>query len=163
MKRSFALVMLTAAPLFALGQDEVIVDPAVLLQPLGDDWPSYSGDYSGQRHSALDLIDRETVSRLTLAWTVEMNYDVRGRGGFNAFGGGGLVTRVGGEGTGDIDVTGGDIKGSVLEVDGVLYVTAPDHAWALDARDGSELWHYHWETRGGTHIRRVLIWPWPTL
>ena len=24
--------------------------------------------------------------------------------------------------------------------------------WALDARDGRELWHYFWRTRGGTHI-----------
>ena len=29
---------------------------------------------------------------------------------------------------------------------------APDNAWAIDARDGRELWHYFWKTRGGTHI-----------
>ena len=40
----------------------------------------------------------------------------------------------------------------MLSVDGTLYVTAPDNAWALDARDGRELWHYFWKTRGGTHI-----------
>ena len=34
----------------------------------------------------------------------------------------------------------------------MLYVTAPDNAWALDAHDGHELWHYFWKTRGGTHI-----------
>ena len=28
----------------------------------------------------------------------------------------------------------------------------PDNAWALDARDGHELWHYFWKTSGGTHI-----------
>ena len=37
-------------------------------------------------------------------------------------------------------------------VDGTLYVTTPDNAWAIDARDGRELWHYFWKTRGGTHI-----------
>ena len=47
------------------------------------------------------------------------------------------------------DVT---IKASVLAVDGTLYVTSPDNAWAIDARDGRELWHYFWKTRGGTHI-----------
>jgi len=148
-------------PLSVFAQSGVIVNPEVLLEDLGGDWPTYSGDYTGQRHSQLTQIDKTTVQQLTLAWTVEMNYDVRGQGGFNPFGaGGGLVTHIGGEGTGDIDVTGGSIKGSVLEVDGVLYVTAPDHAWALDARDGSELWHYHWETRGGTHIasRGAAIW-----
>ena len=52
------------------------------------------------------------------------------------------------------------MKGSVLEVDGVLYVTSPDHAWAIDGRDGRELWHYFWKTRGGTHIgsRGAAIW-----
>jgi alcohol dehydrogenase (cytochrome c) len=45
-------------------------------------------------------------------------------------------------------------------VDGVLYVTAPDHVWALDARDGRERWRYFWKTRGGTHIgnRGAAIW-----
>ena len=37
-------------------------------------------------------------------------------------------------------------------VNDTLYVTTPDNAWALDARDGRELWHYFWKTRGGTHI-----------
>ena len=45
-------------------------------------------------------------------------------------------------------------------MDGILYVTAPDNVWALDARDGRELWHYYWKTRGGTHIgnRGAAIW-----
>ena len=32
-------------------------------------------------------------------------------------------------------------------VNDTLYVTTPDNAWALDARDGRELWHYFWKTR----------------
>jgi alcohol dehydrogenase (cytochrome c) len=40
----------------------------------------------------------------------------------------------------------------VLQVDGTLYVTMPDNAWAIDARDGHQLWHYFWKTRDGTHI-----------
>ena len=45
-------------------------------------------------------------------------------------------------------------------VDGTLYVSTPDNAWAIDARDGRELWHYYWKTRGGTHIanRGLGIW-----
>jgi alcohol dehydrogenase (cytochrome c) len=35
-----------------------------------------------------------------------------------------------------------NIKGSILSVDGVLYVSAPDNAWAIDARDGHLIWHY---------------------
>ena len=45
-------------------------------------------------------------------------------------------------------------------VDGTLYVTTPDNAWALDARDGRELWHYFWKTRGGTHIANRGLGMW---
>ena len=67
---------------------------------------------------------------------------------------------VGGEGTGDLAAGGGTIKASVLEVDGTLYFTMPDNAWAVDARDGRELWHYFWKTQGGTHIgnRGLGMW-----
>ena len=36
----------------------------------------------------------------------------------------------------------------------------PDNAWAVDARDGRELWHYFWKTKGGTHIgnRGLGMW-----
>jgi len=52
------------------------------------------------------------------------------------------------------------VTGAILQVDGILYVSSPDHVWALDARDGRELWHYFWKTRGGTHIgnRGVALW-----
>ena len=71
------------------------------------------------------------------------------------------ATIVGGEGTGDVTVGGAtQIKGAVLSVNGVLYVTAPDNVWALDAHDGREIWHYFWKTKGGTHIgnRGVAMW-----
>ena len=66
---------------------------------------------------------------------------------------------VGGEGPGNLP-SGGGIKASVLEVDGTLYFTMPDNAWAVDARDGRELWHYFWKTKGGTHIgnRGLGMW-----
>ncbi len=34
----------------------------------------------------------------------------------------------------------------------MIYTTAPDHVWALDARTGRELWHYAWKSKGGWHI-----------
>ena len=45
-------------------------------------------------------------------------------------------------------------------VDGVIYMSAPDNAWGVDARDGTILWHYYWKTRGGTHTgnRGMGIW-----
>ena len=67
-------------------------------------------------------------------------------------------TTIGGVGTREF--TGGTIKGAVLQVGGILYVTAPDNVWALDALDGREIWHYFWKTRGATHIgnRGAAIW-----
>ena len=67
---------------------------------------------------------------------------------------------VGGLGPADGPVVPANIKGTPLMIDGTLYVTTPDNAWALDARDGHELWHYFWRTRGGTPIanRGAGIW-----
>ena len=48
---------------------------------------------------------------------------------------------VGGVGTGELASSATpNIKGSILMVDEVLYVTAPDNVWALDAHDGHVLW-----------------------
>jgi len=44
------------------------------------------------------------------------------------------------------------IKSSPLLVDGVLYFTVPEHVWAVDARSGHMLWHYHQPTPQGLHI-----------
>ncbi len=44
------------------------------------------------------------------------------------------------------------IKGTPVVANGVLYVTIPDHVWALDARSGRELWHASWPSKGGWHI-----------
>ena len=133
-------------PALLIAQQSALLPPAELLKPLAASWPSYAGDYTGQRFSLLRQVDRNNVRHLTLAWAARMNTAVRGE--------------QGGEGKGDFPIPGANMKGSVLQVDGVLYVTSPDHAWALDARDGRELWHYFWKTKGGTHIanRGAAIW-----
>jgi alcohol dehydrogenase (cytochrome c) len=137
------------------------LDPAQILKPLGESWPTYSGDYSGRRYSALTQVNQGNVKNLTLAWTAR----VSGGPGSGGFGGGrrggGGGTIIGGEGSGDVTAGGPtSIKGAILQVNGTLYVTAPDNAWALDAHDGHELWHYFWKTKGGTHIgnRGVGMW-----
>ena len=139
-----------------MGQGGRGVDPADLLKPLKDSWLTYSGDYSGKRYSALDQINQSNVKDLTLAWMsrVTPGAEQGGRGARRP----NLI--VGGEGPGDISVGGGTIKASALEVDGFLYFTMPDNAWAVDARDGSQLWHYFWKTKGGTHIgnRGLGMW-----
>ena len=47
---------------------------------------------------------------------------------------------------------GGRISASPVQINGVMYFTAPDHVWAVDARTGRELWHHTWQSKGGIHI-----------
>jgi acido-empty-quinoprotein group A len=120
------LLSLIAPALFAQG-----LVPAKLLQPPTDTWPSYNGDYTGRRFSPLKQINTSNIDSMTLAWVFRATTGPgRSGGGFG----------------------GVEIKATPLEVDGVLYFAVPDHAWAVDARTGRELWHYRWESKGGIHI-----------
>ena len=121
-----------------------------LLKPLSASWPTYNGDYTGKRFSALTQVNKTNVKNLTLAWMSQLTPGTDSTPSNGRRESVPLIT--GGEGVGNINIRSGSIKGSVLAVDGVLYVTMPDNAWALDARDGHQLWHYYWKTRGGTHI-----------
>jgi len=147
-------VAVVVVPAAALAQERGGLDPASLLEPLNESWPTYSGDYSGRRYSGLTQVTRDNVSRLTLAWTRQLNTGMPALEGANA------PTFIGGEGTGEFAIGSQRIKGSILQVDDLLYVTAPDHVWALDVRDGGERWHYFWKTRGGPHIgnRGAALW-----
>jgi alcohol dehydrogenase (cytochrome c) len=158
LKKILITASLFASPVLLAGQGRGL-DPAKLLKPLADEWPTYNGDYSGKRYSALTQINRLNVKHLTLAWTARLTGGTLpgaagGFGGGRGGGGGGFSNLIiGGEGTGDYPAGGPPtIKASALMVDGTLYLTAPDNGWAIDARDGRELWHYFWKTRGGTHI-----------
>src|SRR3984957_4940677 len=100
----FLLAALLIAP--AMAQ---LLDPALLTKPLGDSWPTYSGDYSGKRYSSLTQLNQSNVKNLTLAWVGRITAGNGGRGG------GQMI--VGGEGTGEAAAGGGtSIKGAVLEV-----------------------------------------------
>ena len=147
-KKSLMTLSLACAPVLLLAQGKGL-DPADLLKPLGESWVTYSGDYSGKRYSSLTQINQKNVMNLTLAWTSNLTAGsiapAGGFGGGNRGGGGGAPLVVGGEGTGAFDTGGGvTVKASALQVDGTIYLTAPDNGWAIDARDGRELWHYFW-------------------
>jgi alcohol dehydrogenase (cytochrome c) len=150
LKRLLSVIALMLVPVALLGQGRGI-DPAELVKPLGDIWPTYSGDYSGKRYSALSQIDQATVKQLGLAWVAQFTAGAGGRGfGFGRRSG--VEPVIGGLGPEDGPVVPANIKGTPLMVDGILYVTTPDNAWAIDAHDGREIWHYFWRTRGGTPI-----------
>lgn len=102
------------------------LDSKKLLEPPVDAWPTYNGDYSGRRFSTLSKIDANNLQALSLAWVYRTSTE-----------------------TGTL---GNVVKSTPLLVDGVLYFTIPDHVFAIDARSGHEIWHYHWPSKGGWHI-----------
>jgi len=154
MKKLLVVVLIGAAAVVVSAQGIVTRD--LLHKPLADSWPTYSGDYSGKRYSTLAQINQSNIKTMTLAWTRRM---VAGPPPSAPRAPGEAPVITGGEG--DV-VFGGatQVKGSILAVNGVLYVTAPDNVWALDANDGHLLWRYFWKTKGGTHIgnRGAGIW-----
>lgn len=76
-------------------------------------WLSVHGDYTGQRHSPLTQITPANAAQLTPVWTFQ---------------------------TGGVQ---GQFEATPIVIDGVLYYTGPqNHAWAVDAKTGKEVWHY---------------------
>jgi alcohol dehydrogenase (cytochrome c) len=78
-------------------------------------WLTYSGDYSGKRHSPLKQITADNVHRLAAQWTWQAEGMAIGRG----------------------------FESTPLVMDGVLYITGNNNmAWAVDARTGRQIWRY---------------------
>ena len=78
-------------------------------------WLTYSGDYTGKRHSPLKQITPQNVAGLKHEWTFQTGTTTRGRG----------------------------FEATPLLYDGVLYVSGSNNlAWALDARTGRPFWSY---------------------
>ncbi len=115
----------------------VSLDSKLLGQPPVTSWPTFNGDYSGQRYSTLNQITAANVNQITERWVYK-------------------ITSVGAQRGAAEPV----IKCTPLLVNDVLYITIPDHVWALDAHTGKEIWHYDWVDHGGHLIgqRGVGIW-----
>ena len=78
-------------------------------------WLTYSGDYSGKRHSPLTQINLDNVAGLRPIWTFQTETTTRGRG----------------------------FETTPLADDGVLYVTGSNnYAWAIDAKTGRAFWQF---------------------
>src|SRR2546423_15278438 len=57
------------------------LDPALLMKPATDAWPTYAGDYTQRRFSTLTQIDTTNVRHLTLAWVGRLTAGLGGDGG----------------------------------------------------------------------------------
>ena len=88
-----------------------VVNTATIEQP-GSNWLSYGRDYSEQRFSPLDEINRDNVDELDLVWSFDFS------------------TARGMEAT-------PLVHNGVLYIS-----TGWSHAYALDAKTGEELWHF---------------------
>ena len=79
--------LISVALVFAAGDG---LDPAKLLKPLGEEWTSYSGDYSGRRYSTRAQVNQSNVKSLALAWVRKLSGppSLTGGGGGRRGGGG---------------------------------------------------------------------------
>jgi alcohol dehydrogenase (cytochrome c) len=111
------------------------VQPARLLtEPIGENWLSYNGDYTGRRYSILHEVNGSNVAQLRAQWV------------FHA------------PNSSSLEVT-------PVVVDGIMFVTAANDAYALDAQSGRTLWHYSRPITEGLiddasqhHNRGVGVW-----
>ena len=103
-------------------------------QPVGENWTSYNGDYSGRRYSSLQYINASNVAGLKAAWVFHPGNSQ------------------------NLEVT-------PVVVRGLMFITSSNDVFALDARTGRQLWHYHRPVSSGllddaaAHKNRgVAVW-----
>jgi alcohol dehydrogenase (cytochrome c) len=155
------------------------VDPALLLKPTADSWPTYHGDYSGQHHSRLTQITPANVAQLTLAWAFQTNQTQSIKATPVLVNGVIYVTTP--DNLWAVDArTGRQIwrysypanegfhighRGVAVRGD-LVYLTTPDaHLVALDARNGRVRWNVeiaaskrgYWSTNAPLIVRNHLL------
>ena len=103
------------------------IDFSRIVNPRPGDWLTYNGKLSGNRHSDLKQINTSNVSKLGLKWTLHDS----------------AVDTV----PPDTPYYRENMRYFGLETvpivaDGIMYVTGPNQAWAVDARTGTQIWQY---------------------
>src|SRR3712207_6004192 len=114
MKTRLAALLLSTAGLALAGTAAQAASWEQLVQAggQGENWLVYGGDLANTRFAPSDQINTGNVARLRPKWIFQ---------------------------TGVI----GSFQTTPIVEDGVMYVTAPyNHAYAVDARTGKQLWHY---------------------
>ena len=81
-------------------------------RPASKQWPAVSGDWGNTRHSTLNQITTQNISKLGAAWTSQK-----------------------------FDTPAGARTMPVVH-DGLMFVTAPPSVYALDARTGARVWRF---------------------
>src|SRR5881409_641528 len=85
---------------------------ADVARPRPGEWPTYHGNLSGNRFSPLDQINAKTIHGLAPKWMFTIQGAPRA------------------------------LQTTPVVVDGAMYVTSANEAFALDARSGRQIWHY---------------------
>jgi PQQ-dependent dehydrogenase (methanol/ethanol family) len=98
-----------------------------IVSPRPGDWLTYNGKLSGNRYSELTQINAANVNKLGLKWTFSIPL-------WSLF-------------FPDTPYFRENMRYFGLEVvpivaDGIMYVSGPNQAFALDARTGNQIWHY---------------------
>ncbi len=102
----------TAEAILATGEMGAGASFGDIAHPKPGSWPTYDGNESGNRFSPLNQINTGTVEHLAPKWMFSIPGAPR-----------------------SLEVT-------PVVVDGVMYVTSVNEAYALDAGSGREIWHY---------------------
>lgn len=114
-------------PTLARPASEDGIDFSRILHPRPGDWLSYNGKLNGNRYSDLTQINTSSVSRVEVKWTfsIPLWSELLPDSGY-------FIENM--------EYFGLEVV--PLVADGIMYVTGPHQAFALDALTGRPIWHY---------------------
>jgi alcohol dehydrogenase (cytochrome c) len=176
-----AFLLVTASLWLGQGSAQSVdeYDVGLLLAPPVSDWPTYHGDYSGQRHSSLSQITPDNVHTLTLAWTFQTNQTQSIKGSPIVADGVMYVTTP--DNLWAVDArTGRELwryrypqnsgfhighRGVAIAGNSVFLTTPDAHLLAIDVRDGSVQWDIeiadaargYWSTNAPLIVRDHIV------
>src|SRR5215470_12512212 len=107
------------------------------------EWPNYGNDAGGMRYSPLTQINKQSVTKLKVAWTFHTGYVSDGKGERRRSG----------------------FENTPILVDGTLYITTPfNRIIALDPESGKQRWAFDpkidqtWQSGDGLVNRGLGTW-----
>jgi PQQ-dependent dehydrogenase (methanol/ethanol family) len=98
-----------------------------VLHPRPGDWLTYNGDLSGNRYSRLDQINTGNVDKLVLKWIFSVPLWEQFLPDTSYF---------------EENMQYFGLEVTPIVASGIMYITGPQRAFALDARTGQRIWEY---------------------